>query len=112
MSFFQILTDSGDLIGSAHSLADVADVLRDARPGPYRVQVVSPTPFSSGRWLSQWGTAIRRDDGVVVIEPQQAGVSPFRAPPGGWIEPGTANSVPGASLVRRLASWLVRRVLA
>ena len=57
MSFFEVLTSSGHVIGSARSLTDVASVLRDAKPGRYRVQAVSPTPFSSGHWLAPWGTA-------------------------------------------------------
>jgi hypothetical protein len=69
MSFFQLFAPTGHLIGSAASLTDVASVLRDAKPGRYRVQAVSLTPFSSGRWLNPWGTAIRDDDGRVTLDP-------------------------------------------
>lgn len=69
MSFFEVLMPSGHVIGSVSSLAGVASVLRDAKPGRYRVQTVSLTPFSSGRWLNLWGTAIRDDDGGVTLEP-------------------------------------------
>jgi hypothetical protein len=69
MSFFQLLTPTGQVIGSASSLTDVASVLRDAKPGRYRVQEVRMTPFSSGRWLNPWGTAIRDDHGAVALQP-------------------------------------------
>jgi hypothetical protein len=69
MSFFELLTPSGRVVGSAGSLTDVASVLRDAKPGRYLVQEVSPTPFSLGRWLNPWGTAIRDDGGGVTLEP-------------------------------------------
>jgi hypothetical protein len=69
MSFFEVSTPSGHVIGSAESLADVASVLRLEKPGRYRVLAVSLTPFSSGRWLNPWGTATRGDDGTVTLEP-------------------------------------------
>ena len=69
MSFFQLLTPTGQVIGSAGSLTDVASVLRNAKPGRYRIQAVSPTPFSSGHWLAPWGTAVRDDVGRVTLEP-------------------------------------------
>jgi hypothetical protein len=69
MSYFEVLAPSGHVIGSAGSLADVASLLQNARPGRYRVQEVSMTPFSSGRWLNPWGTAIRDDDGAVALQP-------------------------------------------
>ena len=72
MTFFQFLAPSGEIIGSASSLADVASVLRDAQPGRYHVQEVSMTSFSAGRWLNPWGTAIRDDDGRVTLEPRPA----------------------------------------
>jgi hypothetical protein len=69
MSFFQVLTPTGHVIGSVGSLTDVASVLRDAKPGRYCVQAVSLTPFSSGRWFNPWGTPLRDNDGRVTLEP-------------------------------------------
>jgi hypothetical protein len=52
-----------------HSVEAVAGVLRDGELGRFHVDEISADLPRSGRTSRRWGTAIKRPDGAVTMEP-------------------------------------------
>jgi len=69
MSFFRIVDRDGEMLADADSLDDVTELVRNAPPGRYHIDEISAKPLPSGHTARRWGTAIRHDDGRVVLDP-------------------------------------------
>jgi hypothetical protein len=51
------------------SVEAVEGAIRAGGPGRYHVDQISTEPLPSGHTSRRWGTAIKRPDGVVTIDP-------------------------------------------
>jgi hypothetical protein len=57
------------LITEVGSVEGVEAAIRDGEPGPFHVDEISSEPLPSGHTSRQWGTAIKRPDGAVTLDP-------------------------------------------
>jgi hypothetical protein len=48
---------------------DASGVVRKASPGRYHVDEIAAEPHPSGHTAQRWGSAIRHDDGLVIVDP-------------------------------------------
>jgi len=54
---------------SADILDGATELVRNAPPGRCHVDEISAVPLPSGHTARRWGTAIRHDDGRVILDP-------------------------------------------
>ncbi len=69
MSLFRIVDRDGEMLADSDSLDGVPQLPRNAPPGRYHVDEISAKPLPSGHTARRWGTAIRHDDGRVILDP-------------------------------------------
>lgn len=69
MSFFGIVDRDGEMLADADSLDEVTKVVSKASSGSYHIDEISAKPLPSGHSARRWGTAIRHDDGRVILDP-------------------------------------------
>jgi hypothetical protein len=63
------LSGKDDFLVDVEKLVEIEPVIRSAPPGRYHVDEISSRPLPSGYTAQKWGTAIKRADDSVVIEP-------------------------------------------
>ena len=69
MSLFRIVGRDGEMLSDADSLDGVNEIVRRAPTGRYHVDEISADPPSSGQTSRRWGSAVRHDDGRVILDP-------------------------------------------
>ena len=69
MSLFRIVDRDGEMLADADSMDGVTELVRNAPPGRYQVDEISAVPLPSGHTARRCGTAIRHDDGRVILGP-------------------------------------------
>ena len=69
MCFFRIVDHDGEMLADADSLDGVTEVIRNAPLGRYHIDVISVEPLPSGHTARRWGTAMRHDDGRLILDP-------------------------------------------
>jgi hypothetical protein len=55
--------------GEEYSVEVVGGAVRAGGPGRYHVDEISTQPLPSGHTSRRWGTAIKRPDGAVTLDP-------------------------------------------
>ena len=69
MSLFRIVDRDGEMLADADRLDGVTEIVRRAPTGRYHVDEISADPLPSGHASRRWGSAVRHDDGRVVLDP-------------------------------------------
>ncbi|MGC8640338.1 MAG: hypothetical protein ACP5XB_10735 [Isosphaeraceae bacterium] len=73
MHAFYRIQHHGEEIATADTLDQARTIVRDSRPGCYRIVEVRDTPDSDGHLMTRnWGRMIHPDDGPVVLDPVDA----------------------------------------
>ena len=68
MSLFRIVDRDGEMVADADTLNGVTEVVCNAPPGRYHVDEISVDPLPSRRTARRWGSAIRHNDGRVILD--------------------------------------------
>ncbi len=69
MSVYRIVDRDGEIVADADGLAEVNEIVRRAPPGCYHVDEISVDPLPSGHTARRWGSAVRHEDGRVILDP-------------------------------------------
>ena len=68
-SIYRISRLSREPITDVESVEAVEGAIRDGGPDRYHVDEISSDPLPSGHTSQRWGTAIKRPDGAVTLDP-------------------------------------------
>ena len=69
MSLFRIVDRDGEMLADAATLDGVTEIVRRVPPGRYHVDEISVDPLPSGHTVRRWGSAVRHEDGRVILDP-------------------------------------------
>ena len=68
-SIYRISQPGREPITDAASVEAVEGAIRDGERGRFHVDEISSDPLPSGHTSRRWGTAIKRPDGAVTLDP-------------------------------------------
>jgi hypothetical protein len=68
-SIFRISQPGREPITDVDCVESVEGAIRAGGPGRYHVDEIAAEPLSSGHTSRRWGTAIKRPDGAVTLDP-------------------------------------------
>jgi hypothetical protein len=66
---YRISQPDGEPLTDVDSVEAVEGAIRAGGPGRYHVDPISAEPLPSGHTSGRWGTAIKRPDGEVALDP-------------------------------------------
>ena len=68
-NIFRISQPGREPITDVGSVAAVEGAIRAGGPGRYHIDEIASEPLPSGHTSRRWGTAIKRPDGAVTLDP-------------------------------------------
>jgi hypothetical protein len=64
---YHVISPDGTLIGEGTSIDEVVEVVRQAQPGRYRVDIVKSEPDAAGSSSRVWGEVIKTARGRIKL---------------------------------------------